>query len=146
MCRRKLLSAVPDRINIEINWSERDKVTVTRPRIQGIDAVHLSAYFRAKHVSRLIKVGNVPWRLCTHRRSGRRLLGSALRSENSASSCSGNYCNVFDPSVEFMRGRRKDRSWRTPFRPDEEYDEYVESDAWQASFSVPHDVAGLIYG
>ena len=55
-----------------------------------------------------------------------------------------NYKNVFDPVSGFMRGKTEDGKWREPFRPDREYDEYDESDAWQASFSVPHDVQGLI--
>ena len=54
------------------------------------------------------------------------------------------YKKVFDPSTGFMRGKSKDGKWREPFRPDDEYDDYVETDAWQASFSVPHDVQGLI--
>lgn len=56
-----------------------------------------------------------------------------------------NYRNVYDASTGFMRGKDKSGQWRTPFRADEEYeDDYVETDAWQASFSVPHDVQGLI--
>jgi predicted alpha-1,2-mannosidase len=55
-----------------------------------------------------------------------------------------NYKNVFDPSTGFMRGKNSDGQWRNPFRPDVQFDEYVETDAWQASFSVPHDVQGLI--
>lgn len=55
-----------------------------------------------------------------------------------------NYRNVYDASTGFMRGKVKDGTWRNPFRPDQEYDDYVETDAWQASFSVPHDVQGLI--
>lgn len=55
-----------------------------------------------------------------------------------------NYKNVYDASTGFMRGKTKDGKWREPFRPDEEYEDYVETDAWQASFSVPHDVEGLI--
>ncbi len=55
-----------------------------------------------------------------------------------------NYKNVYDPSAGFMRGKTKDGKWREPFRPDQEYNDYVETDAWQASFSVPHDVQGLI--
>ena len=55
-----------------------------------------------------------------------------------------NYRNVFDPGTGFMRGKSKDGKWREPFRPDREYDDYVETDSWQASFSVPHDVKGLI--
>lgn len=55
-----------------------------------------------------------------------------------------NYKNVFDPDTGFMRGKTEDGKWREPFRPDQEYDDYVETDAWQATFSVPHDVQGLI--
>lgn len=55
-----------------------------------------------------------------------------------------NYRNVYDPSTGFMRGKSADGKWRTPFVPDVEYSDYVETDAWQASFSVPHDVQGLI--
>jgi predicted alpha-1,2-mannosidase len=55
-----------------------------------------------------------------------------------------NYKNVFDPSTGFMRGKTADGKWRQPFRPDQEFLDYVETDAWQASTSVPHDVAGLI--
>jgi predicted alpha-1,2-mannosidase len=55
-----------------------------------------------------------------------------------------NYRNVFNPATGFMQGRSKEGKWRDPFRPDQELDDYVESDAWQASFSVPHDVQGLI--
>jgi len=55
-----------------------------------------------------------------------------------------NYKNLFDPTTGFMRGKTQSGKWREPFRPDEEYDDYVETDAWQASFSVPHDVQGLI--
>ncbi len=55
-----------------------------------------------------------------------------------------NYKNVYDPSTGFMRGKTQDGKWRDPFEPDIEYEEYVETDAWQASFSVPHDVQGLI--
>jgi predicted alpha-1,2-mannosidase len=58
---------------------------------------------------------------------------------------SKNYRNLYDASTGFMRGKNSDGKWREPFRPDEEYEEdYVESDAWQASFQTPHDVAGLI--
>jgi predicted alpha-1,2-mannosidase len=55
-----------------------------------------------------------------------------------------NYKNVFDAGTGFMRGKSLDGKWRDPFRPDQEYLDYVETDSWQASFSVPHDVSGLI--
>jgi predicted alpha-1,2-mannosidase len=55
-----------------------------------------------------------------------------------------NYRNIFDPKTGFMRARTEDGKWKEPFRPDQEYLDYVETDAWQASFSVPHDIQGLI--
>ncbi len=55
-----------------------------------------------------------------------------------------NYRNVFDSSTGFMRPKKQDGKWFDPFRPDIQYADYVETDAWQASFSVPHDVQGLI--
>jgi predicted alpha-1,2-mannosidase len=55
-----------------------------------------------------------------------------------------NYKNVFDPSTGFMRGKAEDGKWRDPFRPDQEYLDYVETDAWQATFNVMQDVQGLI--
>jgi predicted alpha-1,2-mannosidase len=57
---------------------------------------------------------------------------------------SQNYKNLFDPSTGLMRPKTADGKWRDPFRPDIQYEDYVETDAWQASFSVPHDVQGLI--
>ena len=57
---------------------------------------------------------------------------------------SQNYRNLFDPSTGFMRPKTQEGKWRDPFQPDIQYPDYVETDAWQASFSVPHDVQGLI--
>ncbi len=61
------------------------------------------------------------------------------------------YKNIFDPSTGFMRGKMVNGSWRTPFDPYEtshRRDDYCEGNAWQWTFSVPHDVAGLakLYG
>ncbi len=56
-----------------------------------------------------------------------------------------NYKNVFDPASGFMRGKDLNGKWLEPFRPDEEYwQDYTESDAWQATFNVMQDVQGLI--
>ena len=59
---------------------------------------------------------------------------------------SGNYANVFDPSVNFMRGRRENGQWITPFNPQYPYYEYMyrEANAWQVSFYAPHDMPGLV--
>ncbi|MCF0175754.1 MAG: glycoside hydrolase family 92 protein [Bacteroidales bacterium] len=55
-----------------------------------------------------------------------------------------NYRNVFDKATGFMRGRRADGSWSEPFNPVEWGGPYVEGDAWHWTWSVFHDVQGLI--
>ncbi len=55
-----------------------------------------------------------------------------------------NYKNVFDPSTDFMRGRNKDGSWQTPFRPDKWGDAFTEGCAWHYTWAVFHDPQGLI--
>ncbi len=57
------------------------------------------------------------------------------------------YKIYFDKEVGFMRGKRLDGSWDEPFHP--RYSShwktpYVEGNAWQWTWYVPHDVEGLI--
>ena len=54
-----------------------------------------------------------------------------------------NYKNVYDPSVGFMRGRKLDGSW-ADFDAFEWGGPYCEGNAWHYSWSVFHDVQGLI--
>ncbi len=56
---------------------------------------------------------------------------------------SKNYRNIFDSATGFMRGRGRDGSMAEPFDPCSWGGEYTEGSAWQTSFYVPHDVAGL---
>ncbi len=56
---------------------------------------------------------------------------------------SGNWANNFDTETLFIRGRWADGAWYDPFFP--LYPEqYVEGNAWQWTFFVPHDVLGLM--
>ena len=55
-----------------------------------------------------------------------------------------NYRNVFDPSVCLMRGRNADGSFQEPFSPYKWGDAYTEGNAWHYTWSVFHDVQGLI--
>jgi predicted alpha-1,2-mannosidase len=58
----------------------------------------------------------------------------------------GNYRNVFDPSVGFMRGRTDDGKWISPFDPGEPYYNFMmkEASGWSTLWLVPHDVQGLV--
>jgi predicted alpha-1,2-mannosidase len=55
-----------------------------------------------------------------------------------------NYTNVYDPKTGFMRARNKDGSWVEPFDPIEWGGAFTEGNAWQWTWSVMHDVPGLI--
>ncbi|MCG8306212.1 MAG: GH92 family glycosyl hydrolase [Cytophagales bacterium] len=55
-----------------------------------------------------------------------------------------NYKNVFDSTTNFMRGRRLDGSWHEPFDPIEWGGPYTEGNAWHYTWSVFHDVRGLM--
>lgn len=62
---------------------------------------------------------------------------------------SNNYKQVFDTSSGFMRGRLSDGSWREPFDPravSHQFidNDFMESNSWQYTWHVMHDVKGLI--
>lgn len=54
-----------------------------------------------------------------------------------------NYTNVFDKSVNFMRGRNEDGTFQSPFRPDKWGDAFTEGSSWHYTWSVFHDPQGL---
>ena len=62
---------------------------------------------------------------------------------------SKNYRHGFNPSTRFIEPKLFDGSWAKPFDPIElghskQWRDYTESNAWQTSFGVQHDPAGLI--
>ena len=56
----------------------------------------------------------------------------------------GNWKNVFDPSHNLMRGRNLDGSFQEPFSPYKWGDAFTEGNAWHYTWSVFHDVDGLM--
>jgi predicted alpha-1,2-mannosidase len=60
-----------------------------------------------------------------------------------------NYKKLFNPQTGFMQAKLSDGSWKKDFDPflsdhNWEVAEYTEGNAWQHSWFVPHDIAGLI--
>jgi len=57
----------------------------------------------------------------------------------------GNWQHAFDPATGFMRARTRAGSFREPFDPSASGygTDYTEGNAWQYSWYVPQDVAGL---
>lgn len=75
-------------------------------------------------------------------------IASALGKTNDAElflQRSAYYTNVFDSGTGFFRGRTADGSWREPFNPKAvSFDDFIEANAWQYAFAVPHDVPSMI--
>jgi predicted alpha-1,2-mannosidase len=57
---------------------------------------------------------------------------------------SQNYRNLFDPSTKLMRGKNKDGKFMTPFNPFKWGDAFTEGNSWHYTWSVFHDIAGLM--
>ncbi|WDF57157.1 GH92 family glycosyl hydrolase [Mucilaginibacter sp. KACC 22063] len=55
-----------------------------------------------------------------------------------------NYKNLYDPQTGLMRGKNKDGSFETPFSPLKWGDAFTEGNSWHYSWSVFHDMNGLI--
>ena len=57
---------------------------------------------------------------------------------------SQNYKNLFDPETKLMRGKNQDGSFQKPFNPFKWGDAFTEGNSWHYSWSVFHDVQGLV--
>ncbi len=57
---------------------------------------------------------------------------------------SQNYRNLFDVSTGFMRGKNLDGKFQSPFNPYKWGDAFTEGNSWHYTWSVFHDMQGLI--
>lgn len=57
---------------------------------------------------------------------------------------SGNFKNLFDPSTGWMRGKNEDGTFQSPFNPLKWGDAFTEGNSLHYTWSVFHDVQGLI--
>ena len=55
-----------------------------------------------------------------------------------------NYRNLFDSSHNLMRGKNEDGTFQSPFNPFKWGDAFTEGNSWHYSWSVFHDIQGLI--
>lgn len=55
-----------------------------------------------------------------------------------------NYKNLYDPQTGLMRGKNKDGKFMSPFNPFKWGDAFTEGNSWHYTWSVFHDVQGLI--
>jgi predicted alpha-1,2-mannosidase len=57
---------------------------------------------------------------------------------------SQNYRNLFDPKTGLMRGKNQNGTFQTPFNPFKWGDAFTEGNSWHYTWSVFHDVQGLV--
>ena len=55
-----------------------------------------------------------------------------------------NFRNLFDKETGLMRGKNQDGTFQTPFNPFKWGDAFTEGNSWHYTWSVFHDVAGLV--
>ncbi len=55
-----------------------------------------------------------------------------------------NYKNLFDPETSLIRGKNRDGSFQSPFNPFKWGDAFTEGNSWHYTWSVFHDIQGLI--
>lgn len=115
---------------------------------QGLEYYRKLGYIPAdkdwESVSKLIEYGTNDWSVSKVAEHLGHTGDVAIQQKRSQ-----NYKNVFDPKTQFMRAKLSDGKFTEPFNPidlghTEQYRDYTESNAWQATFGVQHDVKGYM--
>lgn len=102
----------------------------------------IPADLETKSVSKALEFAYNDWTIAT--------LAKALGREETAKEYfkrADFYRQYFDPQQGFMRAKKSDGKWLEPFKPTDSSHkggEYVEGNAWQWTWFVPHDVPGLM--
>ena len=73
-----------------------------------------------------------------------RSMGKSRRETGKYAERAMNYRNLFDKSSGLMRGRKADGSFAEPFNPLKWGGDFTEGNSWHYTWSVFHDVAGLV--
>jgi len=105
---------------------------------------YIPADMEGESVSKLIEYDYNDW-ACSH------VADVVGRSDDAAiqRERSKNYRHLFDPQTQFLRAKTMDGKWAMPFDPrstghQPKWRDYTESNAWQSTFGVQHDVKGYI--
>lgn len=100
------------------------------------------ADLEGKSVSKALEFAYDDWTIATlAKRLGREEIATEYFKR------AGYYRQYFDPQTGFMRAKKMDGQWLEPFTPTDsnhQSGEYVEGNAWQWTWFVPHDVPGLM--
>ena len=93
-----------------------------------------------ENVARTLEYGNFDWCILQMAKK----MGRPDEELRKWEKRSQNWKNVFDSSTNLMRGRNKDGKFQEPFSPYKWGDAFTEGNAWHYTWSVFHDVDGLI--
>lgn len=138
---------------------EEDMATLYEAMLAGRNKVHpeVSSTGRLGH-DYYNRLGYVPYDVGIHENVARTLeyayddwcaaqVAEKLgRTEDAAmlEQAARNWRNVFDPSTRLMRGRNADGEFQSPFSAYKWGDAFTEGNAWHYTWSVFHDVGGLM--
>ena len=105
---------------------------------------YIPADKESESVSKLIEYGTNDWAVSKVAERLGHIEDARIQRERSQ-----NYKNVFDPKTQFVRAKLADGKFTEPFNPidlghTELYRDYTESNAWQATFGIQHDVKGYM--
>lgn len=134
-----------------IDWKRA--YTVMRKRNMDDDYENLGQYRQLgfipadkaeESVSKLIEYVYNDWACSRVADAVGRSDDAAIQRERSRS-----YQHLFDPKTQFLRPKLRDGSWAPNFDPKatghiKEYRDYTESNAWQSTFGIQHDVNGYM--
>ncbi len=134
-----------------VDWQRAYKVMRKRnmdDNYRGLDYYRSLGYIPAdkeeESVSKVLEYDYADW-ACSH-------VADAVGAHDDAQlqrKRSQNYQHLFDPKTEFIRAKLSDGKWTAPFDPidmghTEKYRDYTESNAWQTTFGIQHDVKGYM--
>jgi predicted alpha-1,2-mannosidase len=135
-------SVYDDKKPIPYHTEDVKKDLMPKAKLYNATMGHIPADLELKSVSKALEFAYNDWTIALMAKGMGRGDVATEYSERA-----GRYRKYFDKDTGFMRGRRQDGSWVTPFTPtdsDHHDGDYTEGNAWQWTWFVPHDVPGLI--
>ena len=135
-------SVYDDKKPIPYHTEDVKKDLMPKAKLYNATMGYIPADLELKSVSKALEFAYNDWNIATMAKGMGR---DAIAKEYSERA--GRYRNYFDKETGFMRGKKQNGSWVTPFTPtDSNHNkgEYTEGNAWQWTWFAPHDVPSLI--
>ncbi|MGL4398894.1 MAG: GH92 family glycosyl hydrolase, partial [Luteolibacter sp.] len=135
-------SVYDDKKPIPYHTEDVKKDLMPKAKLYNATMNYIPADLELKSVSKALEFAYNDWNIAT--------MAEGMGREDIAKEYgerAGRYRNYFDKETGFMRGKKQNGSWVTPFTPtDSNHNkgEYTEGNAWQWTWFAPHDVPGLI--